>query len=54
MIQSRSEALAGLLQAVQSGAKEPKGENGNCRHRAGCTEVFRNYFDLRSEGYSTQ
>ena len=54
MVRSRSEALAGILQAVQSGAKEPRGEKGNCRHRARCTEVFRDHFDLRSEGYRTQ
>jgi hypothetical protein len=46
--------LAGILQAVQSRVKEPRGEKGNCRYRARCTEVFRDHFDLRSERYRTQ
>ena len=38
----------------QSGTEETRGEKGNCRHHARCTEVFRDHFDLRGEGYITQ
>jgi uncharacterized protein YeaO (DUF488 family) len=34
--------------------RDPTGEKGDCRHRARCAEVFRDHFDLRSEGYRTQ
>jgi len=33
--------------------RKPRGEKGNCRRRARCTEVFRDHFDLRSERYRT-
>jgi uncharacterized protein YeaO (DUF488 family) len=51
---TRPEALARILQTLQSGIEEPKAAKENRRHPAVCKETFHHHADLRSEGYEAQ